>query len=329
MSFLDSFLAVSQKVLLLFIIIALGFLCQRKKLLTEEANKCMADIVMYFVTPCVIINAFSATLYPKQELLHILKNIGIVAVIAVVAHIAMILLVSLVFRPTEDQKHRIMRFSSVFSNAGFIALPLAQALIDTPTSHEGALYAAVYLAVFNVALWTWGLIDMSGDKKSMSVKKILLNPGIIGVVIGLFFFTTPLYISIKGSVGLTLPALVYDVLSAMSALNLPLPMLMVGYYLGKANLRDAFKDGWSYVCIAFRLVIFPLAVLGVAYLCGARGNVLIVSVIGASAPVGATATIFSAKFNRDTLLSVRLVSLSTILSMITMPLLIALTQVIA
>ena len=98
MLFLDSFLAVSEKVLLLFIIIALGFLCQKTKLLTEEANKCMADIVMYFVTPCVIINAFSSTLYPKEELLEILKNIGLVALISAIVHVAMILIVCFVFK---------------------------------------------------------------------------------------------------------------------------------------------------------------------------------------------------------------------------------------
>ena len=62
MDFLTSFFAVAEKVGLLFILIALGFLCQRIKVLTEEANKCIGDLVMYFVTPCVIINAFCATL---------------------------------------------------------------------------------------------------------------------------------------------------------------------------------------------------------------------------------------------------------------------------
>ena len=329
MLFLDSFLAVSEKVGLLFILIAVGFLCQRAKLLTEEANKCMADIVMYFVTPCVIITAFGSTLYAKEELLQILKNIGIVAIISAVVHILMILAVTFLFRFRDEKKRRLMRFSAVFSNAGFIALPLAQALIDTPTSHEGALYAAVNLAVFNIVLWTWGLIDMSGDKKALNVKKIILNPGIIGVVVGMILFTSPLYVNIGDTAGIILPSVIMDAISAMGALNLPLPMLMVGFYLGKANLIEAFKDGWSYLCIALRLIIFPLAVLLVCYLLGVRGNVLTVSVIGASAPVGATATIFSAKFNRDTELSVRLVSLSTILSMITMPIIIALTQMIA
>ena len=329
MDFLTSFLAVAEKVGLLFIIIALGFLCQRIRLLTEEANKCMADIVMYFVTPCVIINAFSATLYPREELLGILKNIGAVALIAVAVHTVMILLVTVIFRFRNEDKKRLMRFAAVFSNAGFIALPLAQALIDTPESHEGALYAAVYLAVFNIALWTWGYADMSGESSGMNLKKILLNPGIIGVAVGLVFFTSPLYIALNGEAGLRLPSVIAGAISALSALNLPLPMLMVGFYLGKSDLIAAFKDGWSYLCIALRLLVFPLATLGILYLCGVRGNVLLVSVIGACAPVGATATIFAAKFGRDTELSVRLVSLSTVLSMVTMPLIVGLTRMIA
>lgn len=329
MLFLDSFLAVAEKVGLLFIFIAIGFICHRIRFLNKEANKCLADIVMYFVTPCVIVNAFSSTAYEREELLSILKNIGMVAVIAALFHAATIGAVSLLFRSKNEDRRRIMRFAAVFSNAGFIALPLAQALIDTPTSHEGALYAAVYLAVFNIVLWTWGLIDMGGDGQSMNLKKILLNPGIIGVVVGLFIFTTPLYITVGESAGIQLPTIVKDALSGMSALNLPLPMFMVGFYLGEANLKAAFTDASSFVCIAFRLVVFPLVALGALYLLGVRGNVLTVSVIGASAPVGATATIFSAKFNRDTDLSVRLVSLSTVLSLITMPLIVGLTQAIA
>ncbi len=329
MDFLDSFLAVAQKVGLLFIIIALGFLCQKIRILTEEANKCMADIVMYFVTPCVIINAFSTTVYTKEELLGILKNIGIVAIVAVLLHVFMILSVYLIFRFGDENRRRVMRFAAVFSNAGFIALPLAQALIDTPECHEGALYAAVFLAVFNIALWTSLFVDWNGWQQPVDCVKILFNPGIIGVLIGLFLFTSPLYVHVGETAGIRLPALITDALSALSALNLPLPMLMVGYYLGKADLLAAFRDGWSYFCMAMRLVVYPLLLLGVLYLCGVRGNVLTVLVIGASAPVGATTTIFSAKFNRNTELSVRLVSLSTILSMVTMPLIVGLTQMIA
>jgi len=324
MEFLTNFLTVAEKVGLLFLIIVLGFVCQRKKILTEEANKCIGDVVMQFVIPCVIINAFS-TLYPREELMTLLKNIGVVALIAAVAHVAMIAAVCGLFRFKEENRRRVMRFAAVFSNAGFMAMPLAQALIDSNGSHEGALYAAVYLAVFNIVLWTWGYVDMSGDRKAMQLSKILLNPGIIGVVVGMIFFTSPLYV--PG--GIKLPGLVRGAISSMDALNLPLPMLMVGFYLGKADIAAAFKDKWSYVCIAVRLLVFPLLTLAVLWAVGVRGNVLVVSAISSSAPVGATTTIFAAKFDRDAELSVRLVSMSTVLSMITMPLIVGLTQMIA
>ena len=329
MDFFSSFIAVFQKVGLLFLLITIGFFCHRVKMLTEEANKCMADIVMYIVTPCVIINAFTATVYERAELFEILLGVLAVALIAAAVHVAMIVAVTLIFRFREEDRRRVMRFGAVFSNAGFVALPLAQALIDTPTSREGSLYAAVFLAVFNIVLWTWGYTDMSGKSEGVSLKKIALNPGIIGVVVGLFFFTSPLYLTIGNTAGIRLPSLLQDTLAAISALNLPLPMLMVGFYLAKADLKAAFRDRGAYLCMLLRLVAFPLATLGILYLCGVRGNVLTVSVIGATAPVGATTTIFSAKFGRDTDLSVRLVSLSTILSLITMPLIVGLTQMIA
>ena len=329
MDFLDGFLSVTEKVGLMVIIFALGFICQRAKLLTDEANKCIADIVMYIVTPCVIINAFSATVYEKEELLKLLKNIGLVALIAIIVHAVMILLVHLLFRFRDEGKRRVMRFAAVFSNAGFIALPLAQALIDTPTSHEGVLYAAVYLAIFNIALWTWGYVDMSADRKSMDIRKIIFNPGIIGVVVGMILFLSPFYVKIGATEGIRLPNMVQDALSTMADLNLPLPMLMVGYYLGKTDLKSALCDGWSYLCILLRLLVFPLATLGVLWLFGVRGNVLIVSVLGACAPVGASTTMFAAKFGRDSELSARLVSLSTVMSVLTMPFIVGFTQTIA
>ncbi len=329
MDFLASFLAVAEKVGLLFLLIAIGFVCQRIKLLSEEANKGMADLVMYIVTPCVIVNAFSATLYEKGEILTMLKNMGIVALAAAVMHVVMIVAVCLVFRLRNEDRRRVLRFAGVFSNAGFVALPLAQALIDTPGSHEGALYASVFLAVFNIVLWTWGLLDMQGSGHRLGWKKLLLNPGLIGVVVGLVFFLSPLYVKLGSIAGIALPSVLSGALGAISALNLPLPMLMVGYYLGKADLREAFRDGWSYLCMVLRLLVFPLAALGALYLCGVRGNTLIALVIGACAPVGATTTIFAAKYGRDTALSVRLVSLSTILSLVSMPLIVGLTCAIA
>ena len=326
MGIIETFFAVAQKVGLLAILISVGFLCQRIKFLNEQTNKNLANIIMYFVTPCVIINAFAATEYKTEELLTILKNIGIVALIAFVFHFIMILAVHLIFRLKDEDKCKVIRFASVFSNTGFIALPLAQALIDNENCHEGALYAAVYLAVFNILLWTYGYTLMNGNIKNITLSKIFLNPGIIGVVIGLFLFTSPLYITIGDVSGIRLPQILLDALSNMAALNLPLPMFMIGYYLAKADILSAFKDGWLYLCVALRLIIFPLLALALMLTLNIGGNVFLVCVIGAAAPVGTTTTIFAAKFNRDIELSVKLESVSTVLSLITMPLVVSIAQ---
>ena len=123
MDFVYSFFAVAEKVGLLFILIAVSFLCQRIRLLTEEANKCLGDLIIYVVNPCVIINAFSSTVYSRAEIIDVLKNIGLSAVIDASAHIIMILAVHLIFRFRSEDRRRLMRFAAVFSNAGFIALP--------------------------------------------------------------------------------------------------------------------------------------------------------------------------------------------------------------
>lgn len=326
MGIIETFFAVAQKVGLLAILIAIGFLCQKIKFLNEQTNKNLANIIMYFVTPCVIINAFTATEYETEELIRILKNIGIVAAVAFVFHFIMILTVHLLFRFKDENKCKVMRFAAVFSNTGFIALPLAQALIDNETCHEGALYAAVYLAVFNILLWTYGYTLMNGDIKNITPSKIFLNPGIIGVVIGLFLFTSPLYLSFGYTSGIRLPQIIQDALSSMAALNLPLPMLMIGYYLAKADIISAFKDVWLYLCVALRLIIFPFIALVMMLAFNISGNVFLVCVIGAAAPVGTTTTIFAAKFNRDIELSVKLESVSTVLSLITMPIVVSVAQ---
>ena len=112
MTFFDGFLAVAEKVSLMFIIFAVGFVCQRVKFMTEETNRSLSDIVIYIVMPCVIINAFSATVYEKEEMLGVLKNIGLVALIAIIVHAVMILCVHFLFRFREDAKTRMMRFAT-------------------------------------------------------------------------------------------------------------------------------------------------------------------------------------------------------------------------
>ena len=160
---------------------------------------------------------------------------------------------------------------------------------------------------------------MSGDKKVLSPKKMLINPGVIGVSIGLIIFL----------LSIPVPKVIAEPISYIASLNTPLPMLIIGYHLMKSNILEGLKNIKCFFAIGIKLFLFPLLALLVMYLCGVRGTMLISSVISCSAPTAAITTMFSDKYSCDTALSVNMVSISTLLSLISMPILITLAQHLA
>lgn len=303
----ESFLEVAQQVLILFLLVAVGFVCGKIKLFHQVAIKGITDFVLIIVLPCVIVQSFQREFDPAM-----LLGLGIAAAAAIAAHFLGILLAHLTIRDKDKARERVLRFSVVFSNAAFMAIPLQQALLG----EDGVFYGAAYVAVFNLMLWSYGLITMSGDRESLSPKKLLLNPGLIAIAVGLILFLS----------SITLPEVLAVPVGHLAALNTPLPMVIVGFYLAGTNLLAALKDKKAYWCIFLRLVAVPLLTLGGLLLCGVRDTLLVSVVVAASAPVAAAATMFSTKFDQDVGLSVNLVSVSTLLSIITMPLIVSLAQ---
>lgn len=307
---LQNFLTVGQQVVIIFILIAVGFICSKAKLINGYGARCMTNIVLYAVTPCVMLDAFQRDFDPSM-----LTNLLISAAAAIGVHILSILLSRLCIHDKDKSKKTVLRFAVIFSNCGFMCLPLERALLGD----DGAFYGGIFIAVFNIVLWTYGLVMMSGSTRLLSIKNLAFNPGIIGVLAGILIFL----FSIK------LPGIVLAPVEFLSALNTPLPMLVIGYHLYKSNLRQALRDKKAYLAIFLRLVLIPLISLGALYLCGLRGSVLTATVIAASAPVAATTTMFASRFDKDVSVSVNLVSLSTLFSIVTMSLIVGLTCSIA
>ena len=175
-------------------------------------------------------------------------------------------------------------------------------------------YCAAYVIVFHVFLGTYGLTEMSGEG-NLSWKKIVLNPGVISVAVGLTIFL----------LSIPVPTLIADGVAHLASLNTPVPMLIVGYYLAQTDLKAALCDGRGWLCMTLRLVVAPALALGALLLCGVRGDLLTACMICIATPVATSCTMFATRFDRDPRLSVNLVSLSTLVSVVTLPLLVALT----
>lgn len=309
--FLTNFSTVFVQVLILFILMGFGFVGNKTKLINEAGSKVMSDIVMYFVTPCLIINSFSTMPFDMEHLEGLV--ICLVAFFLIMA--ASILLVHIIFRGKNEQKTRVLRFAVVFSNTGYMGIPLQEAVLGD----EGVFYGSVCVAMFNILVWTYGIVCSSGSVRSMSVKKLVLNPGIIGVTVGLivFLFSIP--------VAQYAPP-ISKTLEFMAGLNTPVAMMVIGFNLAGSNILAALKDKSVYIVSFLRLIAVPLASLFILVLCGIKGTILVSLVIAASAPVAAVTTVFAIKFENDVKTSVNLVAITTVLSIITMSAIVALAQ---
>ncbi len=304
---LENVLTVGNYVLILFILIAVGFLCNKTKILNTATLKGMTNFVLYIVTPCVIVNS-----YQREFDKNMLKGLLITVGLAFLSFAINILLSHLLVKDDDKRREKTLRFGAVFSNCGYMSLPLQQAMLG----EIGVFYGATYIAVFQIVLWTYGVVIMSGSLKSISLKKVFINPGVISTAFGIL-----LYIF-----SVSIPFTILEPIKYLAALNTPIPMVIVGFYLAEAHL--GLKGVNSYVTLALRLIVSPLIMVGLLLLFKIRGDIAIACTIAASAPVAATTTMFSEKFDGDTTLSATLVSLTTILSIITMPLVVAISAII-
>ncbi len=307
---LDSLRIVGTQVFILFILIMLGFFGGKKKMITKEGVKCINDIMLYLVTPCVIINAFQREYDPA--LLHSLL-LSILA--AVISHVVCYAAGFLFIHDKEEAAKRTKRFAIAYSNCGFMALPLLDALLGS----EGVFYGAGYLTVFNILVWSYGQYTLGKGKDGFEIKKAFLNPGVIASIIGFIFFVT----------SFELPILVIEPIKYLAALNTPVPMLIIGYTISSFALKEQLKLKGEIIPIALRLIICPMLLLGILYLMGFRGTLLVATMISASAPVAAISTMFSIKYEGDVRLASKMVAVSSLFSIITMTLIVGFTRYIA
>lgn len=307
---LENLLTVASQVLMLFIMILVGFICGKTKILKEDAIKGLTDLVLYVATPAAILQSFTSEECTTDKTLNLLY----VFLAALAIHIITIFLTALLIKNKNADNRRVMRFAVIFSNCGYMSFPLQKAILGD----IGVFYGAMFVAVFNIVLWTYGAFLASGDKKSISPKKILLNPTILSVVVSVVLYLS----SIK------LPDFVSGAVTGLGNLNTPLPMIIIGYSLSTFNLKELFTDKRVYWPTVMRLVLIPAISLCLMAICGIRGIPLIACTVAASAPVAAVTVMFATKYGLDSALGSKIVSLSTILSILTMPVFVALAQII-
>lgn len=188
----------------------------------------------------------------------------------------------------------------------YFVFPLIQAMYGS----EGVLYASVYVTVFNILLWTVGIVYVS---ESMSfkelLKKIVTCPPIISVAVGLVIFLARIPVA----------DVLKDTFNVVGGMNTPLSMIITGITISQFPLLSILKDKRVYFTVILRMFIIPVICTMVMYLIHARGMVAVITIILEACPCAAITTLFAIKFGHDQKLAVGAVTLSTLISIITLP----------
>ena len=206
---------------------AVGCLCNRCRLLNGVAIKGVTGLLMLIVTPCVIIHSFIQQTFSPS----LLGDLGWALAVAVFAHVIGSAIAIICLHDRDARREGVLRFAVIFSNAGFMGLPLEYAILGA----DGVFFGAMYVVVFNLVCWTWGVAVMCRGAAT-NLRSILVNPGTVGVALGLPFFLF----------SVTPPEVVGRPIQMLADLNTPLAMIMVGWYLAEADLRPVLCRGAVY-----------------------------------------------------------------------------------
>jgi len=312
--FFESMRIAAEQVAILYIIVAVGIIADKTNLFTEKTARLCTGLLFYIITPAVIIRSFLEIEYDRETAKGLFIAIGCGLLLHFVAALINIPL----FRKGDRTKGSVLKFACVYGNCGYMALPLANAVLGA----EGVFYCSAVIMAFQMFVFTHGIFIMSGSNEKEKVhfefKKLIINPGTIGVAIGL-----PLFL-----LGITMPKIVFQPLFYIASMNTPLAMLIFGAYLSKIELKKLFSDGRILVVALFKLIVLPLVMLGIFKLFGLSGVLLSALIISASAPTANNTVIFAAKYGKDSVFASKTVAIVSVISIITMPFMIALSSVV-
>lgn len=294
-----------RQIVIMALLAAVGVYLSRKGFLSAQGTKDLGAILLRVIIPCVIVRSY-ITEFSKERLAELALSAGL----ALTGFILAMGIAYLVY----GKRRRLENFAAAFCNAGFIGIPLAQAIIG----QQGVFYIAASVALLNLFQWTYGVYIMADRRDAISVKTIAKNPVVIAIVIGVALFVSQIPV----------PAIIQSTLGYIADMNTPIAMILMGTYMARLPLKRLL-DRRALGCVLLRTVISPAVTLLVFCLLPiSNPEIALAAFLAAATPVGANICVFAQQYDCDYEFSVVTVCLSTLLSVVTVPLLVTLAQAV-
>lgn len=295
-----------ESVFSLFLIILVGVYGSKKRIITEKTNKGLVEVLIQIALPCMILSSF---IFKYDSTIK--SNLFKTFYYSLLAYLIMAILSFLILLPIKNDKKTILHFANIFTNTGYVGFPILNSIYGA----EGVIYGSIFNMFFVIFVWTYGLMLFNGKLEKQDLKadfkKTLLNPSIIAVFLGIIIMLFE--IQIAGAI--------LSSIRSIGNMTGPLSMIIIGYILSNVQLKNHLRDWTIYYGIIIKLLVIPLLIYCLTMFIGDSSKAVNTVIIMTAMPASAMTAIFAESFDKEKEYAAVIVSLTSLLSLITVPLL--------
>lgn len=290
-----------RQTIIMLMLIMVGVFCSKAGMISNETNRQLSGFVLQVVNPAMIFMSYQTDYRSELVeglLLSFVLSAGAFAVMTAAAYILV--------RHKPGRETEIERFSAIYSNCGFMGIPLVSSLFGM----EGVFYLTAFITVFNIVVWTHGVVLISGESDMKKVVKVFYSPTMIAIALGLVTF----FLRIR------LPSVPAKAVNYIAELNTPLAMIVSGVTIADTKVVRLLKKPSVYYVVFLRLLLIPFIISALIAIPDVSEKVRMTVVVAAAAPPAAMCTLQCIRYGKNSLYSSEIFAFGTILSVATLPL---------
>lgn len=278
----------------------MGFIISKKGIFSPAARRDMTNVVIYVILPCSIFHSFETALS-----LELLRACAVVFIIGIGAQLFYMILNRFIYNRFPVERRIIMQYATICNNAGFMGLPVIESVFGA----TGMLYGSIILVPIRLFMWTAGLSLFTKTDKKQQIKRLATHPCIWAVILGFAYLFSPF----------KLPQFLSGTIDVIGSCTTAMSMIVVGSILSEIDFKTVLNKAAFFYSV-IRLIAIPAIIFVVLMLIGIDPIVIGVSVLSSAMPAATISAMLSAKYGCDSAFASKLIFVSTLLSLVTLPL---------
>jgi predicted permease len=284
---------------MMFLLVGIGFFIRKKGIVNKEGRMNMIDLCLYITLPFNVLHSFL-----RKWDWNLFVACGVILLLSVGFNAISVFFSAVLYKKQETNRQKSLKYGTIISNSGFLGNPMVEGIYGS----EGLLYAALFMLPVRIVMWTIGIAVFLKGRNEKLWKNVLNHPCIVAIYAGVVVMVC----------GIQFPTFVEKTIVGISGCNTPLSMMLIGMMLAEVKPKGLIDKTMVFYA-AIRLLVIPAVVFAITAFLPIDGMLRGITVIMAGMPAPITTALLSAKYGGDEKYATGMIFLSTLLSLITLP----------